>query len=70
VQSGTYVGLHNVGKVKCHHLAFRQRMLDWQIWIEAGDQPLEILSSLVFQEERNQAASCNSPSTNTLPCSS
>ena len=25
VQSGTYVGLHYVGKVKCHHLAFRQK---------------------------------------------
>ena len=38
VQSGTYVGLHYVGKVKCHHLAFRQRILDWQIWIDAGDR--------------------------------
>ena len=37
VQSGTYVGLHHVGKVKCHHLAFRQKILDWQIWIDAGD---------------------------------
>jgi hypothetical protein len=40
VQSGTYVGLHYVGTVKCHHLAFRQKTLDWQIWIDAGDQPL------------------------------
>ena len=40
VQSGTYVGLHYVGKTKCHHLAFRQKLLDWQIWIDAGDQPL------------------------------
>jgi hypothetical protein len=40
VQSGTYVGLHHVGKVKCHHLAFRQKMVDWQIWIDAGEQPL------------------------------
>ena len=37
VQSGTYVGLHFVGKVKCHHLAFRQKILDWQIWIDAGE---------------------------------
>ena len=36
VQSGTYVGLHHVGKVKCHHLAFRQKLLDWQIWIDAA----------------------------------
>jgi hypothetical protein len=40
VQSGAYVGLHLLGKVKCHHLAFRQKGLDWQIWIEDGDKPL------------------------------
>src|SRR6202040_2615713 len=41
VQSGTYVGLHHVGKTKCHHLAYRQKLLDWQIWIDADEkQPL------------------------------
>jgi hypothetical protein len=40
VQSGTYVGLHHVGKVKCHHLAFRQKTIDWQIWIQDSDEPL------------------------------
>ncbi len=29
VLSGEYVGLHYVGKVKCHHLAFRQKAVDW-----------------------------------------
>ncbi len=37
---GRYVGLHRVGGVRCHHLAFRQPDLDWQIWIEAGERPL------------------------------
>ncbi len=40
VRSGQYVGLHYVRDVKCHHLAFRQEGLDWQIWIEQGDKPL------------------------------
>jgi hypothetical protein len=40
VQRGTYVGLHHVGTVKCHHLAFRQKNIDWQIWIQAGSKPL------------------------------
>jgi len=40
VTSGTYVGTHNVGGVKCHHLAFTQKLVDWQIWIEMGDKPL------------------------------
>ncbi len=40
VRLGQYIGLHDVRGVKCHHLAFRQDGLDWQIWIEDGDQPL------------------------------
>jgi hypothetical protein len=36
VKSGTYVGLHTIDGVKCHHLAFTQENIDWQIWIEEG----------------------------------
>lgn len=35
-KSATYVGLHVINGVKCHHLAFTQGSLDWQIWIEDG----------------------------------
>ena len=54
VQSGTYVGLHYVGKVKCHHLAFRQRILDWQIWIDAGDQPLPRKFLITFKRQADE----------------
>lgn len=40
VKSGWYVGLHDVEGHPCHHLAFRQTEVDWQIWIDAGDQPV------------------------------
>lgn len=40
VRSGQYVGLHSVGVFDCHHLAFTQDEIDWQIWIDAGDQPV------------------------------
>jgi hypothetical protein len=40
VQTGQYLGLHRVGEFKCHHLAFAQENLDWQIWIDAGEQAL------------------------------
>ena len=40
VRSGQYIGLHQVQGTKCHHLAFRQNNVDWQIWIEDGDNPL------------------------------
>jgi hypothetical protein len=36
VQSGFYAGLHEIYGVKCHHLAFTQEDIDWQIWIEDG----------------------------------
>jgi hypothetical protein len=54
VQSGTYVGLHHVGTVKCHHLAFRQRILDWQIWIEAGHQPLPRKLLITFKRQMGE----------------
>ena len=40
VISGFYAGLHKVAGVPCHHLAFRQKDLEWQIWIEDGPTPL------------------------------
>jgi len=40
VRSGRYIGLHNVGATKCHHLAFQQAAIDWQIWIQDGDTPV------------------------------
>ena len=36
VESGFYVGLHSVSGIRCHHLAFSQKDIDWQIWIEDG----------------------------------
>ena len=40
VQSGQYVGLHKAGDVACHHLAFTQDVIDWEIWIQAGEKPV------------------------------
>ncbi len=38
--SGFYVGLSKVQGVSCHHLAFRQKDIDWQIWIEDSATPV------------------------------
>jgi len=54
VQTGTYVGLHHVGKAKCHHLAFRQRLLDWQIWIDAGNQAVPRKLVITFKRQVDQ----------------
>lgn len=39
VRTGDYIGLHNVDDRKCHHLAFTQEEIDWQLWIDDGDIP-------------------------------
>jgi hypothetical protein len=39
VEGGRYFGLAPVLGVSCHHLAFTQENVDWQIWIEDGPQP-------------------------------
>jgi hypothetical protein len=54
VQSGIYVGLHQVGKTKCHHLAFRQKLLDWQIWIDAGEHPLPRKLVITFKRQAGE----------------
>jgi len=40
VLSGFYVGPGNVNGTECYHLAFVEKYIDWQIWIEAGDKPM------------------------------
>jgi hypothetical protein len=40
INSGYYLGLDYVQGVECHHLAFRQDDIDWQIWIENSKTPL------------------------------
>lgn len=54
VRSGEYLGLHYVGKEKCHHLAFRQKSLDWQIWIDAGEKPLPRKLLITFKRQVDQ----------------
>ena len=36
VTSGTYIGLSRVRGTTCHHLAFQQDVIDWQVWVEDG----------------------------------
>jgi len=40
VTYGRYLGIHQGAGVPCHHLAFSQDTIEWQIWIDAGDKPL------------------------------
>jgi hypothetical protein len=49
-RTGRYVGLHNVMGTKCHHLAFRQEGIDWQIWIEDGPRAVPRKLVITYKE--------------------
>jgi hypothetical protein len=40
IESGMNAGQDFVGRDLCDHYAFRQGMIDWQIWITSGSKPL------------------------------
>jgi len=51
VETGFVVGLHTVQGVRCHHLAFSQESIDWQIWIEDGPRPLPRKLLITYKDE-------------------
>lgn len=38
--AGFYLGLSKVQGMSCHHLVFKQKDIDWQIWIENSPTPV------------------------------
>ena len=50
VETGMYVGLHEVRGVKCHHLAFTQKNIDWQIWIEDSARPVPCKAVITYKD--------------------
>jgi hypothetical protein len=40
IKSSRYLGMAYINGVKCHHLAFREAKVDWQLWVKAGEAPL------------------------------
>ena len=51
VESGFVVGRHPVDGVPCHHLAFSQPAIDWQIWIEDGPRPVPRKLVIILTDE-------------------
>jgi hypothetical protein len=47
---GKYLGLHQAAGTACHHLTFGQDGLEWQIWIDAGAQPLPRKLAIAYWE--------------------
>jgi hypothetical protein len=40
VKSAEYVGVQDLNGTPCHHVAFTQDKVDWELWVKTGDQPL------------------------------
>ncbi|MEI5680731.1 DUF2092 domain-containing protein [Mesorhizobium sp. CCNWLW179-1] len=40
--SGTHVGMTFLDGVQVHHLAFRGKEVDWQLWVTDGEKPLPL----------------------------
>lgn len=51
VYGGYVVGRHAVDGNPCHHLAFSQETIDWQIWIEDGPTPLPRKIVITYNDE-------------------
>jgi hypothetical protein len=47
---GKYLGLHQAAGVPCHHLTFGQEGVEWQLWIDAGAQPLPRKLAIAYWE--------------------
>jgi len=46
VRTAEYVGKHRVGSYSCHHLAFTQDTIDWQVWLDA-DEGLQLRKMVI-----------------------
>ncbi len=51
VQRGVYLGIHQAAGVPCHHLSFEQATIDWQLWIDAGPEPLPRKLVITYKTE-------------------
>ncbi len=54
IETARYYGISPVLDVPCHHLAFTQDNVDWQIWIEDGPQPLIRKFVITYKNEPGQ----------------
>lgn len=54
VTESAYLGLESLDGVQCHHLAFRAKDVDWQIWVEDGSRPLPHRFVIVSKDVKGQ----------------
>ncbi|MHC4102025.1 MAG: DUF6515 family protein [Planctomycetota bacterium] len=48
LQAGEHLGLAEIGGVTCHHLSFSTGDADWQLWVDAGEDPLLKMIAITY----------------------
>ena len=56
LDSGYLVGVETIEGVRTNHYAFREDQIDWQVWIQQGDQPLPRKVVIVDRRDPAQPA--------------
>jgi hypothetical protein len=54
IQRATRVGTANIEGFLCDHYAFRQKDVDWEVWIEQGGRPLPSKIVITTTSEKSQ----------------
>lgn len=54
VREARYVGTGQIYDHKSHHLVFRQKYLDWQLWVEDGETPLPRKFVITYKRQAGQ----------------
>jgi hypothetical protein len=52
VRTGRYIGREPINGVPCHHLAFKGKDVDFQIWIQEGEKPLPLRYVITSKDVR------------------
>lgn len=42
LERSVYIGIAYVNGIACHHLTFRKAKVDWQLWVQTGDEPFPL----------------------------
>lgn len=51
IDTGHVVGRRSIDGAVCHHLAFTQQTIDWQIWVEDGARPVPRQIVITYKDE-------------------
>jgi hypothetical protein len=55
--TGGWVGLEEVAGRSCHHLAFQQEVVDWELWVAEAEPALPCRLAIVYKQEPGETRS-------------